>query len=299
MRRTITALMFASILWPRPIIAQQALTASQVDSIVWARTAAAFAYQEDVARSGRRRLADSLYVVSLERSVQRAAVDGTWVGVYIGALGGLFAIGAIVAGFLLFRESREYRAQLANQAEEHDRRLDEKLAQYQVLVNALIAEAKEEVARSIVRLETDREALKQRGAVESEEAKRRIDAELERLEARYAKLQPVQTFPPVQSPASLNYVLGAIDLAQLGNARSNYLSNTLAELFAADPTMIANGRTVKRVDIEGSRATLIVRRNNVTEYQEFTLPRNASLMSPDDLGLIVGPVAQRYLESHP
>ncbi len=86
------------------------IQAAQADSI---RRAVAAALTDTVAniQSAAERKAHALFDSALSRVVETSAASAAWMEVFIGAMGILFAIGAIVAGFLLWRQGTEFKQQ--------------------------------------------------------------------------------------------------------------------------------------------------------------------------------------------
>ena len=72
---------------------------------------------------------DSHYVAILEKTNQQLSLWWNPYGIFVGALGALFTAGAVVAAYLIFRQSREYRATI-----------DAAIADYRVVLDALLAE---------------------------------------------------------------------------------------------------------------------------------------------------------------
>ncbi len=63
------------------------------------------------------------------KTPRNSAVPAPAYGIFVGALGALFTAGAVVAAYLIFRQSREYRATI-----------DAAIADYRVVLDALLAE---------------------------------------------------------------------------------------------------------------------------------------------------------------
>lgn len=90
----------------------------------------------------------------------------TALGVFIGALGALFAVGAIAAGLILFRQSREHRNQIEDFVGRYGKILDGMKEQAQAQIEGTIAE------------------LRLQGEAAEGETKERIEAYIARLEQR-------------------------------------------------------------------------------------------------------------------
>jgi len=95
------------------------------------------------------RSADSLYLSILEKTNQQLSLLSNPYGLFVSALGLLFAIAAIVVGVLLFRQSRDYRALITASVRKYETILDalvrDRLEQMQGQVAQLLVESKEEL----------------------------------------------------------------------------------------------------------------------------------------------------------
>jgi hypothetical protein len=97
-------------------------------------------------------------------------------GVYVAALGVLFAAGAIAVAFVLFRQSREYRDQVAKS-----------VADYRALLDEYIAEKDKQIALTIdTEIARLQPALKEAQGVVRDEIIRQIE-DLAKLKQRSAK----------------------------------------------------------------------------------------------------------------
>jgi hypothetical protein len=117
-----------------------------------------------------RRQIDSAYIAILEKTNQQLSPWWNPYGVMVAALGVLFASGAIVAGFLLFRQSREYREMIAGA-----------IAQYQAVLDAMVKE-------NLARLQVDLRRSIEEGKKELA-AKQASDPERQKLETRIAVME--------------------------------------------------------------------------------------------------------------
>jgi hypothetical protein len=98
--------------------------------------------------------ADSLHIALLERVNSQLSLVWNPLGVMIGALGVLFAVGAIASGLILYRQGREYRSLLEKAIAENGRvvtaYLEEKGAHFEAMRQALdehLARSRSELAQ--------------------------------------------------------------------------------------------------------------------------------------------------------
>ena len=127
------------------------------------------------------------YLDILEKTNQQLSLWWNPYGVMIGALGVLFAVLAIVAAVLLFRQSREFRVLLDTTVNEYRQILDGFISDK----NAQIDLMKEQVSTELGEAKT---AL----ASATGEEQKRIAAVIDKLEKQQEALkpQPVPKFPP-------------------------------------------------------------------------------------------------------
>jgi DNA-directed RNA polymerase subunit RPC12/RpoP len=120
--------------------------------------------------------AESLYISILEKTNHELSLRWNPYGLFVSALGVLFAIAAIVVGVLLFRQSREYRQLIQDSIGKYETivqaLIQDRLDQMQVQVDKLLSESKEAlktatakqrevIEKRIVALEKKSEEIKQ------------------------------------------------------------------------------------------------------------------------------------------
>lgn len=221
--------------------------AARVDSIARAAARVEFAWQENVAETTRRRLADSIYHAQLEAALQRSAVDGTWMGVFVGAVGVLIAIGAIAAGGLLYRQGREYQLRL-------DKTLSDAgatVASYRAILDGFLAEKRAEIDVTIADLHN-----------------RVKDADAEQRQAIEEKLEQVERYQATLLPPRPNRGVPPIvaDRAQ----------RALTKLFKTQDEFLATGLKVVRVDVaaDGVAVLNVAYKENIASLL-FFIPDSA------------------------
>ncbi|MDP4229503.1 MAG: hypothetical protein Q8916_03760 [Bacteroidota bacterium] len=105
-----------------------------------------------------------LYISLVERTNQQLSHGMTFAAAFIAALGALFTIGSIIAGVMLFRQSRDFQ-----------RRINDAIEDYRQIVDGFIEEKKVELAMKVRELES-------RVAPDAE-SQRNIDREVKDLSA--------------------------------------------------------------------------------------------------------------------
>jgi hypothetical protein len=175
---------------------------------------AAFAHSLDSLSIVKAQRAHAIYDSALASAVERANSSGTWMGVYIGALGGLFAIGAIVSGFLIYRQGADYRRRLTEVIAELKGQAGQAAASMQAQVEAYIDQnAKEfELLRATYSSQID--TLRFQAQTATEESKKQIDAEIEGLRKALEALPQPNFVPPFRRT-----VIARPDEATLRKAR--------------------------------------------------------------------------------
>ena len=143
-------------------------------------------------------LGDSLHRASTDRYVElleRAnGIRASWMEVFIGALGLLFAVGSIVAAYLLWRQSRDYREKIDAQFQANEQLRAEQQATFDSLLAGLAQQSKDLLAE-IERVRasaTETPNPKPQSATDQLEA---LAAQVESLESRIrtvARMQPLQ-----------------------------------------------------------------------------------------------------------
>lgn len=132
--------------------------------------------------------AESAYIAMLEKTNAQLSLWWNPYGVMIGALGVLFALGAIVVTFLLFRQSREYRKILDDSMAQHRKELDDSVAQYREVLNTLLEERLREMqTKNDAAIQTAQQQLLSAGDTEKQRLKTVIaDLEKEKRELAVA-----------------------------------------------------------------------------------------------------------------
>jgi len=105
-----------------------------------------------------------LYISLVERTNGQLSYGMTFAAAFIAALGALFTIGSIIAGVMLFRQSRDFQ-----------RRINDAIDDYRGIVDGFIDEKKVELAMKIKELESR--------VVQDVESQRDIDREVKDLNA--------------------------------------------------------------------------------------------------------------------
>ena len=128
----------------------------------------------------RRRSADSAYIEILEKTNSQLSLWLNPYGVMIGALGTLFAVAAIVAGVLLFRQGKEYRDLI-----------ETSIRKYEGVLGALVKEKLEAVEGAFERQLKDAQA---KLAAELDEPKRKaLERRIAEIEQHQALLKSVHS----------------------------------------------------------------------------------------------------------
>lgn len=114
------------------------------------------------------------YIDLLEKTNQQMSYWWGPLGAAIAFLGLLFAVGAIVAGYLLYRQSRDYRVQLAEVLAASQAEVTGAVARYETIIADLIATTNS-------RIEGVVSELQERAETATEERKAEIEKEIGRL----------------------------------------------------------------------------------------------------------------------
>lgn len=136
--------------------------------------------------------ADSLYIDFLQRVNQQLGPLSNPYGIMVAAFGVLFAAGAIIAAFIIWRQGREYR-----------RLLDGEIEKYRGVLDALVGEKVQEMKRQV---EAAIASAEEQLTDATGEQKERLEGELRRLEAARKKL----SIPPseVGTPRGTIHISG-------------------------------------------------------------------------------------------
>jgi hypothetical protein len=94
-----------------------------------------------------RETADSLRLLLLDRDLAAMSGWANWLGAAVGALGVLFAAGAIASGFLLFRQSREYRETISTELDKYRETFDALLERFNADAEASLLSIREREKR--------------------------------------------------------------------------------------------------------------------------------------------------------
>lgn len=138
------------------------------------------------------RVSDSLQIALLDRAVDISHGNAAWIGVFVGAMGVLVAVGAIFFAVLQYRQSADFRRVFEKQISEH------KLT-FEHLIGERIAAANVELeALRQARTDIRDDALRAKGAERNrlEELARQFDSKVNALESRLQSLSPqLPSFP--------------------------------------------------------------------------------------------------------
>jgi len=142
---------------------------------------------------------------------------GLWTnpyGVMIGALGVLFTVGAIVAGFVIFRQGRDYRDLIA-----------ESIAEYQKILNAFIEDKNQQI--EVWKADAARQVAELRKGLDDATGKQKqeIAAKITELEKLQAALKP-QDVPRSTRYVKVSDILGNISPSTFASIRRAVLSTT-------------------------------------------------------------------------
>ena len=113
-----------------------------------------------------------LYLSLVERTNQQLSYGMNFSGAFIAALGSLFAIGSIIAGVMLFRQSREFQ-----------RRIDDAISDYRSVIDTFIEEKQIELSMKLKGLETQ--------VPTDAETQRNIDREVKDINAMQDSLTAI------------------------------------------------------------------------------------------------------------
>lgn len=149
------------------------------------------------------RTADSLRLVLLERDLSAMSAWANWLGAAVGALGVLFASGAIAAAFLLWRQSREYREAI-----------DTELKKYRDTFDSLLTKFREDADQSISALRTREQELNAEFTTAGDERKKVLQRELDEIRAQRMNAQ--KSISEIAAEA----------LADVRNARRHHFSTS-------------------------------------------------------------------------
>lgn len=115
------------------------------------------------------RLADSLQIALLERSVQASTLTASWVGVAVGVLGALFAAIAIVTAIVLYRQTKEFHARAELMVASYREIVDKMAEEARLMAAAALEDVRlqatsvtEQLARTDSEQRSEREALEAR-----------------------------------------------------------------------------------------------------------------------------------------
>lgn len=139
-----------------------------------------------------RRAADSLYISVLEKTNQQLGLATNPLSLMVAALGVLFTIGAIVAGWLLYRQGRDYRDQRDKTLKEAGVVVVNAVAEMQAQVDALTGKMRSQFDEWHAELTQQIEDATARGDQARGEVKKEIENELAHLRKQRADIEKKQ-----------------------------------------------------------------------------------------------------------
>ena len=169
------------------------------------------------------RLADSLQIVLLERSVLSAGLSASWTGVVVGLLGVLFAVLAIITAFALYRQTKDFHARAEAMVAAYRNMVEQASEDARLSVATALDSLKAEAATVTKRLEeTSSSQAAQR--TELEDRQRQIEQRRKQLEEREAALDAASRARAIEFNAQVPWHVSNARSAAALSQKRNWLS---------------------------------------------------------------------------
>ena len=138
------------------------------------------------------------YLDILEKTNQQLSLWWNPYGVMIGALGVLFAIAAIVAGFIIHRQGEEFKKTLEEKVSEFRKTLETTVGEYRKIIDSYILEKNAQMEEKSAQIQNELNEVQKQLETASGEERKRLEKRIERLETHQATLKPraVPILPP-------------------------------------------------------------------------------------------------------